>query len=307
MKKTLNLFVICLLLVGSTAIQYGCSSAEKAVQEQPVDTDNDGLTDDQEADIGTDPTVADTDGDGLTDGEEVNKYGTDPLAEDSDGDGLSDGEEVNSYDTDPLESDTDGDGLSDGDEVNEYRTDPTAADSDGDGLNDREEVMEYNTDPNNTDTDGDGISDFDEVQNGTDPNDSSDPAQLSDGDLKTVNFAFDKSNIDAAAGRILTENIRMLMDSPKFNVRIDAYTDHVGGDQYNLRLSQRRASSVSDFYIQNGLSRNRVETRGLGKAPVPCDDQTPEEGCRENRRAESHPVGGSSDAMMDDNMKEDGN
>lgn len=298
MKKTLNLFVICLLLFGGATIQYGCSSAEKAVQEEPVDTDNDGLTDDQEADIGTDPSVADTDGDGLTDGDEVNNYGTDPLAEDSDEDGLNDGEEVNSYNTNPLEADTDGDGLNDGDEVNEHRTDPTAADSDGDGLNDYEEIMEYETDPNNTDTDGDGISDYDEVQNGTDPNDPSDPAQLEDGDLKTVNFAFDKSNIDAEAARILTENIRMLMDSPKFNVRIDAYTDHVGGDQYNLRLSQRRASSVSDFYIQNGLSQDRIETRGLGKAPVPCDDQTPEQGCRENRRAESHPV--SNDGMIQD-------
>lgn len=299
MKKTLNIFVLCFLLIGGTTIQYGCSSAEKAVQEQPVDTDNDGLSDDREAELGTDPNNPDTDGDGLTDGAEVNDHGTDPLEADTDGDGLEDGEEVNSYNTDPTAADTDGDGLSDGDEVNEYRTDPTSEDSDGDGLNDYEEIMEYETDPNNSDTDGDGISDYDEVQNGSDPNDSSDPAQLEEGDLKTVNFDFDKSNIDAQAGRILTENIRQLMDSPKFNVRIDAYTDHVGGDQYNLRLSQRRASSVSDFYLNNGLSKSRVETRGLGKAPVPCDDQTPEEGCRDNRRAESHPVSGDGGMMME--------
>ena len=303
MKKTLNLFVICLLLFGGSVIQYGCSSADKAVQEEAIDTDNDGLSDAQEADIGTDPNNPDTDGDGLTDGDEVNNYGTDPLTADSDGDGLSDGDEVNSYNTDPLKADTDGDGLNDGEEVNEYRTDPTAADSDGDGLNDYEEVMEYETDPNNPDTDGDGISDGDEVANGTDPNDPNDPAQLSDGDLQTVNFDFDKSNIDAEAGRILTENLRQLMDSPKFNVRIDAYTDHVGGDQYNLRLSQRRASSVSDFYIENGLSESRIETRGLGKAPVPCDDQTPEQGCRDNRRAESHPL--RNGGMMNDDMQDD--
>lgn len=307
MKKTLNLFVICLLLFGGATIQYGCSSAEEAVQEEPLDTDNDGLTDAQETDIGTDINNPDTDGDGLTDGDEVNNYGTDPLAEDSDEDGLSDGDEVNSYNTDPLKADTDEDGLSDGDEVNEYRTDPTNADSDGDGLNDYEEVMEYETDPNNTDSDGDGISDYDEVQNGTDPNDPSDPAQLSEDDLQTIHFAFDKSNIDAEAARILTENLRQLMNSPSFNVRIDAYTDHVGGDQYNLRLSQRRAASVSDFYIQNGLAKSRIETRGLGKAPVPCDDQTPERGCRENRRAESHPVesNGVMDGQQDSSMQPD--
>lgn len=301
MKKTLNIFVMLLMFAGTATLQNGCSSAEKAVQEDALDTDSDGLTDAQEADIGTDPKVADTDGDGLTDGEEVNEHGTDPLSEDSDQDGLTDGDEVNSYNTDPVQADTDGDGLNDGEEVNEYRTDPTEADSDGDGLNDSEEVNEHETDPNNTDTDGDGISDYDEVQNGTDPNDPSDPAQLSDDDLQTVNFDFDKSSIDAEAGRILTENIRLLMDSPKFNVRIDAYTDHVGGDQYNLRLSQRRATSVSEFYINNGLSEDRIETRGLGKAQAPCDDQTAEQGCRENRRAESHPVQGSG-MMQDDGM-----
>jgi outer membrane protein OmpA-like peptidoglycan-associated protein len=298
MKRTLNLFLVMMMIFGVATLQYGCSSTDKAVQEQPVDTDNDGLTDDQEADIGTDPNAADTDNDGLTDGEEVNEYGTDPLVADSDDDGLDDGEEINSYNTDPLEADTDGDGLSDGEEVNEYRTDPTATDSDGDGLSDSEEVNEYNTDPNNNDSDGDGISDGDEVEDGTDPNDSNDPAQLGDGDLETVNFAYDKSNLDAQAARILTDNMRMLMDSPKFSVRIDAYTDHVGGDQYNLRLSQRRASSVTDFYINNGVSADRVESRGLGKAPVPCMDQTNDRGCRENRRAESHPV--SNGGMMED-------
>lgn len=296
MKKTLNIFVIVLMLFGTATLQYGCSSSENATQET-VDTDNDGLTDAQEADIGTDPTVADTDGDGLTDGDEVNEYGTDPLKEDSDDDGLTDGDEVNSYNTDPLAADTDGDGLEDGTEVNEYRTDPTMADSDNDGLNDYEELKEYNSDPNNRDSDGDGISDADEVANGTDPNDSSDPAQLEDGDLGTVNFDFDKSNIDAQAARILSDNIKKLMDSPSFNVRIDAYTDHVGGDQYNLRLSQRRASSVSDFYISNGVSQSRIQTRGLGKAPVPCMDETAEQGCRKNRRAESHPVKSSGSNM----------
>jgi subtilisin-like proprotein convertase family protein len=59
----------------------------------PVDSDNDGLTDTQEADLGTDPDNADTDGDGLEDGAEV-VLGTDPTVSDTDGDGYSDGEEV---------------------------------------------------------------------------------------------------------------------------------------------------------------------------------------------------------------------
>ena len=70
----------------------------------------------------------------------------------------------------------------------------------------------------------------------------------------------------------------------------DAYTDHIGGDQYNLRLSLRRASSVVEFYTENGISEDRIESRGLGKAPVECYDETEELGCERNRRAESHPL-----------------
>jgi len=59
-----------------------------------VDTDQDGLTDSEEAKLGTDPNNPDSDGDGLTDGDEVVRYKTEPLNADSDGDGFTDGEEV---------------------------------------------------------------------------------------------------------------------------------------------------------------------------------------------------------------------
>ncbi|MDX1640962.1 MAG: OmpA family protein [Balneolaceae bacterium] len=112
-------------------------------------------------------------------------------------------------------------------------------------------------------------------------------------ELNTINFGFDKSNITDRAARLLADNVTVLRDHPNTRVRIDAYTDHVGGDQYNLRLSLRRAASVVDFYRQNGISENRIESRGLGKAPIPCsemekDADTP--GCEKNRRAESHPL-----------------
>jgi len=58
------------------------------------DQDHDGLTDVQEAQLGTDPSNADTDGDGLLDGEEVNIYHTNPLNPDTDGDTYLDGDEV---------------------------------------------------------------------------------------------------------------------------------------------------------------------------------------------------------------------
>jgi outer membrane protein OmpA-like peptidoglycan-associated protein len=133
-----------------------------------TDTDGDGLTDDEEAALGTDPADEDSDDDGLTDGVEVNQTDTDPLDEDSDDDGLNDGEEID-LGSDPLDTDSDGDGLDDGVEVNTHGTDPTDADTDSDSLTDLEEIEEHGTDPLSSDTDGDGMPDAWEVSIGTDP------------------------------------------------------------------------------------------------------------------------------------------
>jgi outer membrane protein OmpA-like peptidoglycan-associated protein len=88
------------------------------------DSDADGLTDDEERRIGTDPYKADTDGDGLSDYQEVKEYKTDPLNPDTDYDGLKDGPEVFTHNTNPRERDTDKGGVADGHEVIEDHTNP---------------------------------------------------------------------------------------------------------------------------------------------------------------------------------------
>ncbi len=282
-----------LLAPSERTIEYLRSLDEETLRS--IDTDADSLNDYVEMyDHDTDPLNPDTDGEGLIDGDEVLIHNTDPNNTDTDGDGLDDAEEVNSYNTNPLEADTDGDGLSDGDEVNRYRTDPNDAngDADGDGVIDVDEIMTHNTDPNNADTDGDGFSDGQEIDMGTNPTDASDPVYLSSDAFETIYFAFDRSNIRDDAAAALAENVELLKSAPAFKVRVDAYTDHVGGDQYNLRLSLRRAKAVVDFYMENGISEDRIESRGLGKAPVECSASQKESngGCERNRRAESVPV-----------------
>ena len=122
-----------------------------------VDTDGDGLTDDQENHAYyTDPEDTDTDDDGLNDGEEVGR-GSNPRLTDSDGDGLNDAEEI-ALGTDPVDRDTDDDGLDDGEEELTRRTNPVDSDTDGDGIDDGDEVDAY-LDPRNPDTDGDGSLD----------------------------------------------------------------------------------------------------------------------------------------------------
>ncbi len=91
------------------------------------DPDADGLTNDEEALIGTNPNDPDTDDDGINDGAEVDMAAgnacPDPLDGDSDGDGLLDGEELDSDpQTDPCDADTDDDLIPDGDDP--FPTDP---------------------------------------------------------------------------------------------------------------------------------------------------------------------------------------
>lgn len=142
------------------------------------DDDGDGLTNGQEATLGTDPEKADTDGDGLTDGAEVTTYHTNPLKADTDGDGVNDGDEVSgatntafgNQPTDPTQADTDGDGISDGQEIADG-TDPNDPNSPGSG--DTTPPGDGGTNPQDggtsTDTDGDGLPNSTEAQLGTDP------------------------------------------------------------------------------------------------------------------------------------------
>ncbi len=83
----------------------------------PNDPDGDGLSNEQELLLGTDPDNPDTDGDGLSDGEELSVTATDPLRLDTDNDELNDWVEINTTRTDPRQFDTDADGVGDGAEV----------------------------------------------------------------------------------------------------------------------------------------------------------------------------------------------
>ena len=121
------------LAYDGSAAQEGWAGGDLDALRAASDADGDGLGDDDESLIGTDPLDPDSDDDGLADGVETNTgiftgpgdTGTDPLDSDTDDDGLADGVETNTgvfigpgdTGTDPLEADSDGDGFDDGTEV----------------------------------------------------------------------------------------------------------------------------------------------------------------------------------------------
>lgn len=115
--------------------------------EKDTDDDNDGLIDEEEAKIGTDPKKSDTDDDGVSD--KIDAFPKDKNeSRDTDQDGLGDNKDL----------DDDNDGLFDQDELFKYGTNPLNNDTDADGLSDKQEIK-TDTNPIKTDTDGDGYND----------------------------------------------------------------------------------------------------------------------------------------------------
>ena len=252
------------------------------------DTDSDGISDSDELNkYLTNPTKQDSDNDGIEDIKEIEDYRTEPTKADTDADGLDDGEEINKYKTDPLKADTDSDGLQDGAEVQKYNTDPLNNDSDGDGLSDGDEISKYKTNPMNTDSDTGTVSDKIEVDRGTNPLDADDDVVKVNAPmiLEGVTFASGKSAITPESAEILKSSLKTLKIYGDIFVEIRGYTDNVGNKSSNIKLSQKRADSVKNWLIGNGIDAERVNAVGYGpnNQLVPNDSQ---ENRRKNRRIE---------------------
>lgn len=103
--------------------------------------------------------------------------------------------------------------------------------------------------------------------------------------LRGVNFDFDKSNIRPDAKVILDEAASILGRNTDVAVGINGYTDSIGSDAYNLKLSQRRADSVKSYLVGKGVSAGRLTTKGFGESSPVASNST-REGRAMNRRVE---------------------
>lgn len=83
--------------------------------------------------------------------------------------------------------------------------------------------------------------------------------------VNNVQFAFDKSEIIEPAHDELNSLANILQTYPKLTIDIAARADERGSEDYNEKLSQRRAEAVRDYLVEQGVDASRISTRALGE------------------------------------------
>ena len=102
--------------------------------------------------------------------------------------------------------------------------------------------------------------------------------------LRGVQFDFDGANIKPASIPVLNKDVDLLGHS-ELHIVIEGHTDYIGSDDYNLKLSQRRAQTVYNYFVSQGINADRMETIGYGETR-PIADNSTVEGRALNRRVE---------------------
>ena len=100
-----------------------------------------------------------------------------------------------------------------------------------------------------------------------------------------VNFATDSNSVDEAGSDNISEFATFMKESPAYKASIVGHTDSTGSEAYNQKLSEKRAATVKNILVKEGVEAERLTTTGKGEmCPVSSNKTT--QGRTENRRIE---------------------
>lgn len=103
--------------------------------------------------------------------------------------------------------------------------------------------------------------------------------------LPDILFDFNKATLKPEAREIVSRLAGILLVSRGYQLRIEGHTDSIGSEEYNQKLSLRRAQSVRDYLEGAGLGDRIIGVRGFGESRPVADNDTPS-GRQKNRRVE---------------------
>jgi len=100
-----------------------------------------------------------------------------------------------------------------------------------------------------------------------------------------IYYDYNKWNITSKAKPVLDKLSVFLLESPYVPVELGSHTDLRGTDEYNMKLSAKRADAAVEYLVGKGISRNRIKARGYGETmPLIVKDHMTEEDHQQNRR-----------------------
>ncbi len=253
----------------------------------------------------------DSDGDGIFDNDDacpqvagIAKFNGCP---DTDGDGI-----VDSKDACPEVAglaqlngcpDSDGDGIADKNDacpnVKGSKANRGCPDTDGDGIIDKNDKCPKEAGPRSNkgcpvrDADGDGVVDAkDKCPKKAGPASNNGCPQVTKEEVATLNSLFKsvffktgKYTFMPATYEILDSAAKIIVKYPTAKFTVSGYTDSVGNDARNLRLSQQRADAVRDYLVSKGVSSANLTSTGYGESNPIASNKT-RSGRAQNRRVE---------------------
>ena len=84
--------------------------------------------------------------------------------------------------------------------------------------------------------------------------------------LNSILFDFDSDRLNESARSEADRVLEVLHKHPEIRLELTGHTDDVGSEEYNLDLSQRRAQSIADYLISEGIEESRIQVKGAGEA-----------------------------------------
>lgn len=106
--------------------------------------------------------------------------------------------------------------------------------------------------------------------------------------LENIYFDFNKWSVKEESTISLNKVVKVLKDHPEMKIAINAHTDNKGRDSYNLNLSNKRAASAVKYIIKNGISKDRLVSKGFGESKplIDCKNKCSDNDLQANRRVE---------------------
>ena len=94
--------------------------------------------------------------------------------------------------------------------------------------------------------------------------------------FEDVHFDFNESTLKPEAKSVLKRDIQLLKDNPHAKIRVAGYTSASGTEEYNQKLSERRAKAVQEYLISEGvITRDRLSTIGYGETDPETYEESP--------------------------------